>query len=179
MIKTTALFIWDQPLAALIHLNFITLILICFKLMMPGVNYVIYSCSSAITTGVSLYWSFTLEENVIAVITQGRVIDDNLKRQLKTELCVLLDYSYQPKFFNILAIVQRYFSFHPLCSLQLSTFIASQLECNFFHCKENNFAVNQVGLYINWANTSLFFILGKLPTLNQNHPSLFFLAFCI
>ena len=38
--------------------------------MMSGVNYVIYCCSSATTTpGVSLYWSFTLEENIIAVIT--------------------------------------------------------------------------------------------------------------
>ena len=27
--------------------------------------------------------SLTLEENVIAVITQDRVIDDNLKRQIK------------------------------------------------------------------------------------------------
>ena len=57
--------------------------------MMPGVNYVIYGCSSARTTpGVSLYWSFTLEENIIAVITQDRVIDDNLKRQIKHQtLC--------------------------------------------------------------------------------------------
>ena len=43
--------------------------------------YVIYGFFSARTTpGVSLYWSFTLEENIIAVITQDRVIDDNLKR---------------------------------------------------------------------------------------------------
>ena len=84
MAKTTVLFIWDQLLAALIHLSFIILILICFWLMMPGVNYVIYGCSSArLTPGVSLYWSFMLEENIIAVITQGRVIDDNLKRQIK------------------------------------------------------------------------------------------------
>ena len=47
--------------------------------MMSGVNYVIYDCSSARTIpGVSLYWSFTLEENIIAVITQDREIDDNL-----------------------------------------------------------------------------------------------------
>ena len=32
--------------------------------MMPGVSYVIYGCSSARTAGVSLYWSFTLEENI-------------------------------------------------------------------------------------------------------------------
>ena len=57
--------------------------------MMPGVNYVIYGCFSARTTpGVSLYWSLTLEENIVAVITQDRVIDDNLKRQIKNRtLC--------------------------------------------------------------------------------------------
>ena len=58
--------------------------------MMPGVNYVIHGCSSARTTpGVSLYQSYlTLEENIVAVITQDRVIDDNLKRQIKNQtLC--------------------------------------------------------------------------------------------
>ena len=41
--------------------------------MMSGVNYVIYGCSPARTTpGVSLYWSLTLEENIVAVITQDR-----------------------------------------------------------------------------------------------------------
>ena len=64
--------------------------------MMPGVNYVIYGCSSAITTpGVSLYRSLTLEENIVAVITQDRVIDGNLKRQTKSwTLCGLVNYSY-------------------------------------------------------------------------------------
>ena len=48
--------------------------------MMPGVNYAIYGCSSAKTTpGVWLYRSLTLEENIVAVITQDRVIDSNLK----------------------------------------------------------------------------------------------------
>ena len=52
--------------------------------MMPAVNYEIYGCSSArTTTGVSLYRSLALEENIVAVITQDRVIDDNLKRQIK------------------------------------------------------------------------------------------------
>ena len=42
---------------------------------MSGVNYVIYGCSSArATPGVSLYWSLTLEENILAVITQDRVM---------------------------------------------------------------------------------------------------------
>ena len=54
--------------------------------MMPGVNYLIYGCSSARTTpGVSLYRSLTLEENIVAVITQDRVIDDNLKKQMKNQ----------------------------------------------------------------------------------------------
>ena len=58
--------------------------------MMLGVNYVIYGCSSARTTpGVSLYRSLTLEENIVAVIAQDRMIDD----KLKTKLCVLVDYS--------------------------------------------------------------------------------------
>ena len=58
--------------------------------MMPGVNYVMYGCSSARTTpGVSLYWSLTLEKNIIAVITQDRVIYDKLKRQIKNQtLCI-------------------------------------------------------------------------------------------
>ena len=90
MVKTTVLFLWHQLLAALIHHNFITLILICFKLRMRGVNYVIYGWSSARATGVSLHWSFTLEDNIIAVITQDRVIDDNLKRQIKNRtLCTI------------------------------------------------------------------------------------------
>ena len=58
--------------------------------MVPGVNYVIYGSSSArIAPEVSLYRSFlTLEGNIIAVITQNREIDDNLKRQIKKQtLC--------------------------------------------------------------------------------------------
>ena len=56
---------------------------------MSGVNCVIFGCSSTSTTpGVSLYQSLTLEENIVAVITQDRVIDDNLKRQIKNQtLC--------------------------------------------------------------------------------------------
>ena len=49
--------------------------------MMPGVNYFIYGCSFVKTTsGVSLYCSFILEANIIAVITQDRVIDDNFEK---------------------------------------------------------------------------------------------------
>ena len=60
--------------------------------------------------------ALTLEKNIIAVITQGRVIDDNLESQIKNRtLCI--DYSYQSKNLNILAIGQRYFTFHSLCSI--------------------------------------------------------------
>ena len=57
--------------------------------MMPGVNYIIYGCFSARTTpGLSLYRSLILEENIVAVITQDKVIDENLKRQIKNRtLC--------------------------------------------------------------------------------------------
>ena len=54
--------------------------------MMPGVNYVIYYCSTARTTpGLSLYGSLTMEEIIVAVITQDRVIDLNLNRQIKDQ----------------------------------------------------------------------------------------------
>ena len=54
--------------------------------MMPGVNSVIYGCSSTTTTPiVSLYWSLILDKKDAAVITQNRVIDDNFKRQIKTQ----------------------------------------------------------------------------------------------
>ena len=55
---------------------------------MPGVNYVIYDCSYARTTPLSLDQSLTFEESIAAVITQDRVMDDNLKRQIKNQtLC--------------------------------------------------------------------------------------------
>ena len=57
--------------------------------MMPGVKYVIYGCSSArATPEVPLRQNLTLEENIVPVITQQRVIDNNLKRQIKDQtLC--------------------------------------------------------------------------------------------
>ena len=81
------LYMWPA-FTALIHLNFIILLLM-FLFMMPGVNYLMYGCSSARTTpGVSLYRSLTLEENIVTVITQDRVIDNSLKRQIKNQtLC--------------------------------------------------------------------------------------------
>ena len=54
--------------------------------MMPGVNHVIYGCFS--TRGVSPYRSLTLGENIVAVITEDKVIYDNWKKQIKNRtLC--------------------------------------------------------------------------------------------
>ena len=58
-----------------------------------GVNYVIYGCSSArATPGASIYRSLTLEGNIVGVVTQDRVIDDNLKRHIKNQTSCTLDY---------------------------------------------------------------------------------------
>ena len=62
---------------------------------MPGVNYAINSCFfSGATPGK--HW----RENIVAIITQDRVIDDNLKRQIKnrnlhTCRLLLLTWSFQ------------------------------------------------------------------------------------
>ena len=48
---------------------------------MPGVNYAINGCSSPRTTPGAYHW----RKNIIAVITQDRVIDDNLKRHIKNQ----------------------------------------------------------------------------------------------
>ena len=62
------------------------------------------------------------------------------KGKLKTKRCVLVDYSYYPKFFNILAIAgQNYFSFYPLSLFRnnIASYIASQLaRIYFFHGKQ-------------------------------------------
>ena len=69
--------------------------------MMPGVNYVIHGFSSLrLTPGLSPYQSLRLEEDIVAVITQDRMIDDNLKRQIKNQTLrtcrlVLLTYIFQ------------------------------------------------------------------------------------
>ena len=52
---------------------------------MSGVKYVMYG-SAGTTPGESLYQSLTPEENIVAANTQNRVIDDNLKRQIKNQI---------------------------------------------------------------------------------------------
>ena len=54
---------------------------------MPVVNYAIYGCSCWKTTTRSYHYigpsHLYLHQNIIAVITQDRVIDGSLKRQIK------------------------------------------------------------------------------------------------
>ena len=84
--------------------------------MMPGVNYVIYGCSSARTTpGVSLYRSLTLEENIVAVITQDRVIDDNLKRQIRNQILCTCRLLLLTKNFQYISYWSKVFSILPNC----------------------------------------------------------------
>ena len=63
-------------------------------MMMPGVNYAMYGCYSARTTPevslaiLELDTGEKLEENIVAVITENRVLDDKLKKQIKNQsLC--------------------------------------------------------------------------------------------
>ena len=135
------------------------------------VNYVIYGCSSARTTpGVSLYRSVTLDGNIVAVITQDRVIDDNLNSKIKNR--TLCTYTlFLLTYFFPLAIGQKYFSFYPPSLFNVHNY---NIKFSFFFIV-NNFSVDQVGLYINRSNTSLSIILDKLPTLNlpiKSHTSL-------
>ena len=51
---------------------------------MPGLNYAVLMLFKN-TAGVSLYSSSTLRKNIVTVITQARVVDDNLKRQIKNQ----------------------------------------------------------------------------------------------
>ena len=61
----------------------------------------------------ALYQSLTLEENIVAVMTQDKVIDDNLKRQIKNRTfctCRLLLITY---IFQYISNWSKYFSFYP------------------------------------------------------------------
>ena len=86
-------------------------------------------------TGVS-HW----RKNIVAVIIQDRVIDDNLKRQIKNQTLFTLytvDYSYQPEFFNILAIGQKYLSIYPPTFFNIHRVIIFPifyLDNRFFSC---------------------------------------------
>ena len=74
-------YLCGQLLGALIYPHFLVLILIWFWFIMVVVNYAINGCSSSRATLGALHW----RKNILAVITQHRVIDGNLKRQTKNQ----------------------------------------------------------------------------------------------
>ena len=102
------------------------------------VNYIIYGCSSARTTpGVSLYRSVTLDGNIVAVITQDRVIEDNLNSKIKNR--TLCTYTlFLLTYFFPLAIGQKYFSFYPPSLFNVHNY---NIKFSFFFIV-NNFSVD-------------------------------------
>ena len=93
---------------------------------MPGVNYAINSCSfSGATPGK--HW----RENIVPIITQDRVIDDNLKRQIKNRnlhTCRLLLLTWR---FQYISNWPKAFT-HPLSSI----YIVREINSHFFHGKQ-------------------------------------------
>ena len=68
---------------------------------MLGVNYAIYGCcSSRTTSGVSVYRSNTEGKTLLQLLLKM----STWKGKSKTKLCILVDYSFKPEFFNTLAI---------------------------------------------------------------------------
>ena len=106
-------------------------------------------------------------KNIVAVITQDRVIEYNL--QIKNPiLCTCRLF--------LLTRIFRYISNRSKECEHLPTFFLQYLQSNnFFQIFQiNNFSVDYAVLYINWANTSLLIIPGTLATLKlpvKSHPS--------
>ena len=105
----------DQLLGALIYLHFIALILICFQLIMPAVNYVIYGCYSRSYhyTGAS-HW----RKSIVAVITQDRVKDDSLKREIKNRTLYTCKSSPLTRIFRYNSNWSKVFEHFPTLFLQ-------------------------------------------------------------
>ena len=112
--------------------------------------------------------SLTLEGNLVAVITQDRVIDDNLKRQIKNRTlhnCTLFLISW---IFQDASNCSKVLTFtHPLSSI----YIARVINFQFFHGKQ---FFSWLSRFIYKLGSSLLIILGKLPILDlpiKSHPS--------
>ena len=96
------------------------------------------------------------------------VIDDSLKEQIQIQTlptCRLF----------VLTQIFQYISNWPNVFEHLSTlFFSMHREIIFSNFSIYNFSVDYVGLYINWASTSLFIIPDIVPTLKlpiEIHPS--------
>ena len=116
------------------------------------------------------YIGLTLKKNIIAVITRDRLIDENLKRQiLKIVLLCTCRLFLLTKIFQYTRDWLKAFQLLRIFFVQYTQLASYCVDNN------NNFSVDQVDLYMNWVNTSLFTILRKFPTLNlpiKSHPSL-------
>ena len=82
---------------------------------------------------------------------------------------MLVDYSYEPEFFNI-SNWSKIFE-------HLANLFLQYTECNNFSkfFSINNFSLDYTGLNINWPNTYLSIIPGTLPSLKlliKSHPFL-------
>ena len=139
-------------------------------MIIPDVNYEIYSCfSSRPTPRVSLYRSLTLEEKILAVITQDRVIDDNLKRQIKYR--TLYTCRLFLLIFIILVIVQKYLTIYPPSFYNINKAINFQIFqseqffsglCRFIHKSNQQFLI-----YRFWYTSKVFFSDADL--VSNNH----------
>ena len=80
---------------------------------MHFVNYVIYGCSSSRTTPgvITIEDLHTGEKTLLQLLLKIGWSITICK--LKIQFCVLVDYSYLPEFFDILAIGQKNLSIYP------------------------------------------------------------------
>ena len=134
---------------------------------MPAISYVIYGCSSSRATPGASHQ----RENIVAVVTQDKVIDDNFKRQIKNRTLYTSRLFLLTRIFQYISNWSKVFDHLPTLFLQ---YTQGNNFPKFFQI--NNFSVDYAALYlcINRANTSLFIIPGTFPTLQlpiKSHPS--------
>ena len=118
---------------------------------------------------LSLYRASHWRKNIVAVITQDRVIIDNLKRQVKNRTLCSCRLFLLTRIFQYISNWLKVFEHLPTLFLQ---YTQTNNFSKFFQII--SFSVGYAVLYINWVNT-LFIIPGTLPTLKlpiKCHPSL-------
>ena len=110
--KTTALFLWSTSWIYLEYypsdINLFLIDYVCCKLwniwLLPLENNSRVITMQEVCTGGKALWPLSLKIEWLMAIR---------KSKLKTELGILVDYSYLHEFFNILAIGQKYLSTYP------------------------------------------------------------------
>ena len=124
---------------------------------MPAVNYIIYGCSSSRTTPEVI----TIKDLHTRVKTMLRLllkIQDNLKRQIKNRTLHTCRLFLLTQIFQYSSNWSNAFEHLPNLFVQYRVTI-------FQIFLDKQFLVDYAGLYMNWTNTSLFIILGRLPIL--------------